>query len=429
MLECLSTDAETALCRAVADGDLENLRASVATLARRQPGSMQGHEALVEGIRVITRLDDRERASQLLQGEAGCSELRWGLRLWQAAAELEGGRLEPAGTAIDVALEQAIPLDPSSRATTLTLRATIAALRGDAESGCTRMVEAARLGDERGGARLWLFWAQVMRAVGRELEGLRALSLAAELVHEPWAAAPLARHALLARRVDAATEILRSFLPLGGWTISDEPTCLLGIVEDIGAQRIAVDVVAEYLWLSDRMRSDRAAALVQSLLDDEARGYPPLRGLFAWDLAGAGLFERAAQQLRVLVEDPRPALATTARRARARLAELEAHRRLGVLDVARIAVRALAPDHAEDAAGADLFWVRRAMAAGQLDRAADELARLESDERVERLSDLLGAFQAGEIPPEVAREYLGLLERPASRNKASLLQAFGEEHR
>ncbi len=435
MRDLRDQDPRAGFRAALIAGDLRRMRECARALAEDRVDLLLGYDTLIEGIQQITRFDDWETANSLFlrlhKAQTVRPEIRWGLWLWQALAHLERGQLDVAKTAADTALTIVQRLDPASHGHTLAIRAAVGVLEGDLASGRSRLVEAARLcaRDRAAAARLWLFWGQVMHAAGREQEALRALSQGAETLREAWASVPLARQALVARRVDDAAELLVPLVQLQDG--DDEAGCLVGIVEDLRQGRVAVEVVSEYLWLTSQLLDDRSAQLVETLLDQEARSYPPLRQLFVWDLVRGGQFALAGHQLELLLQErSTPTTAMTARRTRVRVDELQNNWCLGVLEVAVVATLQIfgSTVPAEEDSGTELFWIRRVMASGDLSRAARELDCLEGSP-VRHQRELLDAIVSGQVPLQIAKEYLWLQERPITEELLVQLRSFAEENR
>jgi CRP-like cAMP-binding protein len=89
-------------------------------------------------------------------------------------------------------------------------------------------------------------------------------------------------------------------------------------------------------------------------------------------------------------------------------------------------------DVADAAQTADLFWYRRAVIGGDLERAGQILDAVESTtvhpDEVERERRLLDSLGTGAVPADLVAEYYWLRERPLTPMIASQLSSFAEEH-
>lgn len=432
----------TKLRQSLVAGDLEGARLLLAELGGEDAPLAPAFSELIEGIGQLRPGGRADRADRLLQGlsnvQAGNRDVRWLAWLWRTTGLVRTGQLDVARTAADLALTVARQVDAPSQAVTLALRAAVASLQGDFGHARVRVVEAAALlgGDPLAAARLWLFWGQVMLATGRQREGLRALGQAAVTVRQPWACVPLGRQALMANRIGEAEDIL-SPLASFGLELGDDARCLLELVADVRAGRIAASVVGEYLWTTSQAVTSQVAALAESLVEEQS-GYARLRLLLAWDLAQAGLFDRALQQLSALTAagvGMDEGVRNAARRSVAAVDALRGRWHQGVLDVVRIAAWALGSQRSQLSESGqqegELFWIRRAIGAGQLERAEEDLELIPEldDALLQQERDLLQAVRAGAIPFEVAQEYVWIAERLLTEEQLGLVRAFAEENR
>lgn len=432
----------TKLRQSLVTGDLDVARRLLAELPADQAELGPAFSELIEGVAQVRHGGRAQAAEQLLQRlsgvQAGSPDVRWLAWLWRATALVRGGQLDVARTAADLALTIARQVDPASQAVTLALRAAVASLQGDFGHARVRVVEAAALSahDPVAVARLWLFWGQVMLATGRQREGLRALGQAALAVRQPWACVPLGRQALMANRIGEADEIFAPMATLG-LQLGDDVGCLLDLVGDLHAGRIGASVVGEYLWTTAQALTPQVAALAESLVEEQS-GYARLRLLLAWDLAQAGLFDRALQQLGAITAasgGTDESVRNAARRSVSAVEALRGRWHQGVLDVVRVAAWALAGGRSSAGESTqqdgELFWIRRAIGAGQLDRAEEDLELIpELDETLlQQERELLQAVRSGAIPFEVAQEYVWIAERLLTEEQLGLVRAFAEENR
>lgn len=432
----------TKLRQSLVAGDLDDARRLVGELGAGDADLARALGELIAGIDHVCHGGRAAAAEKLLQRlsdvQAGSADVRWLSWLWRATGLVRSGQIDVARTAADLALTIARQVDPASQAVTLALRAAVASLQGDFGHARVRVVEAAALlaGDAVAVAQLWLFWGQVMLATGCQREGLRALGQAALAVRQPWACVPLGRQALMANRVGEADDILAPLATLG-LELGDDVLCLLDLVADVHAGRIAASVVGEYLWTTSQAMTPQVAGLAESLVEEQS-GYARLRLLLAWDLAQAGLFDRAFQQLGAITATGGAADESVRNAARRSVAAVEALRgrwHQGVLDVVRLAAWALgagrAPAVENTQQEGELFWIRRAIGAGQLERAEEDLELIpELDETLlQQEREFLQAVRSGAIPFEVAQEYVWIAERLLTEEQLGLVRAFADENR
>jgi len=423
--------AESRFRNALVRGDIDAARGLAASLAGGDATALLTLDALVEGVQQIALFGDCAAGEQLLQR---CSEVRhdvgvrWLSWLWRAAAGVKSGRLDLGKTAADTALAMVGPLGDHSRASTLAVRAAIDFLRGDVNTARGRVVEAAGLYRQQHPdlhAALWLAWGRIMLSLGQARAGLRALNQAAQAADVAWASAPLARQALLAKRPDEAADLLLPFVE--GEQPTDRVGCMVSLVEEASEGRIPIEVISEYVWLSGRPITDDVADQLEAFVDEQAP-HDGLRELFAWDLEEAALYGRASQHFSRLTSSAGPRRALMARRALETLDDRERQRKAGLLDVIQTATWTKAAEDRQLVADteAELFWVRWAIANGDLDRADADLACMATDDSVERT--LVAAVQAGAIPLEVAREYVWIHERPVTDEMVQVLRGFVDDN-
>jgi CRP-like cAMP-binding protein len=408
-----------ALRRALLEGDL--------TRAEALGGANPELRTLLRAIEHISH-GDAERGAQLLEslGKQGAT-MRWLTWVWQAAASVRTGQLGVAKTAADTALAMTGPgLDAYSRATTVALRAAVDYLLGDITATRRRVLEAAEqlqsTNDPVPVAELWLFWGRLMLASGHARQGLRALSQAAQLVDQDWAALPLAREAMLSRRPGEAMEILA---PFAVTSTRPDVACLAALVEELRQGRVALEAVSEYLWLTARPLSDWVAGQVDGFLAEQS--CLVLQDLFVWDLALEGQRDLARKVLDSLARRKYPPERIAIRHeALSRL-----RRDVGVLAVVERAARSrnatgrLPPESDTDA---ELFWIRRLIGSGEVPRAVEALRALESSPKVQHDRIFLEAVRDGRLPLEVAKDYVWIRERPATQELLAAVRAIVGEN-
>jgi CRP-like cAMP-binding protein len=421
--------AETLLRSLLFDGELERARELGDALvsgwgARSGPRQSSAKvdagflESLLGGIRAVLAGEGQQQLAGV-SAEILCNpSLRWAAWAWISASSCVEGALGRARTAADTTLTIAGQLDARTRAISQCVRGVVTLARGQAGQAQQRLLDAVseldRLEDNRWFSLSCLVLSRCLFECGEEREALRAAQQAVDAAPDLLSPAIwLARRALCAAQVDEARHVLELLPP------SPQVEREVRLVRSVCAGGVPLEPVLEYLFLSaghvDEVAAEEVAALAR-----EHRRLTALVEVIGWDLAAAGHTAHTERVAEILGADltvgpfekqPGCALMMILERGRReqRLAEF-----------------------APDGGRAALFWFRRAVASGRLEKAQ---AILETEEggaegagEVERDRRLFESVRGGTVPAEVVAEYYWLRERPMTPMVAAQLSAFSKEH-
>jgi CRP-like cAMP-binding protein len=435
LLQGRTTDAEGLGAGLIAARQVLDPEADATRYARRVGTLLSGVRSVLAGREILDAVAQLTR----IAAEKVCqTRLRWVAWIWISTATSWLGDLPRSSKAATKAAALASELETREWAISQCVLAAVLLLQGDPRAARDHLFEAVsvfdRLDEHRWFSQGCLALSHSLAENGNHREALRAAQQALDAEPDwPPPAIWLSRRALVAGQASEARRVLEPLTLLNDLPAVVEREARL--VTEIERARVPLAPVLEHLWLC-RGPIDEAAANEIVAVAGDHRDLHALLEVAGWDLASAGHLEHAGGLFQALAEVP--ALPREVRRSVARGLALVNRKEPppvpAVMLILERGRREAAPgaDVADAAQTADLFWYRRAVIGGDLDRAARILDAVEGTtvhpDEVERERRLLDSLDTGLVPADLVAEYYWLRERPLTPMIASQLSAFAEEH-